>query len=198
MAIVASVPATFTAFGPAYSVTFAVPAGTWTSAVWSMDYVLSTVGPGPNSMVVETAGGNVVIGTHSSGGSYTDEGPANAGQLVDINTAAGGTLSVQVSSAIWSSAVSSFTLELFGTPGGGGNDVTSDPVEGDLTINPTPISVTLQATSYDQFLMLDTIAGRCGGTTPVTSLPVQGVLDTQDGMITNGSNIYVSSTPVQL
>ena len=112
-----SVPATFTLSTnpvPGYdeqACTFAIPAGVWTNATWRTE----GIGALFPSQSVMTLSGTVALGTAS--GSYSLSAAANAGQLADINAAAGGNLSATLRDALGSFGdddVSSFTLELVG------------------------------------------------------------------------------------
>jgi hypothetical protein len=115
---IASVPATFTNTDMSLNtaVSFAIPAGTWTSAYWSYTATLSGTSTAPR----------VVIGAHTvtfpttpSAGSNSDTVNATANQVSDIQAAQGGSLAVTFNNPAMSSgasfAVAVFTLTITGT-----------------------------------------------------------------------------------
>lgn len=128
LAPINSVPATFSgdAGAPTESVTFAVLAGTYTSAVWQFQGNADNT-QGYSEEIV-TAGPDIVDNDppgHSSG-PFNFSIAASANQLADINAAAGGNLAVTMNMNTdpglpgWTINITSFTLTLVPSGTGGG------------------------------------------------------------------------------
>jgi hypothetical protein len=98
------------------NVLFAIPAGNWTAASWSASGTCALTST--DTVNVLPHGGAVSFPAKSSSGSYS-EGPltASTNQLLQINQAAGGNVTVDFTTTDSSNSVSSFTLTLTGSGG---------------------------------------------------------------------------------
>ncbi len=107
-------PATFNTPGGAGSatVTFAVPGGSYGYGTWE---IVGTHSLGVTIAVTTGSSDSLNLGTASGSNPFDFTGGATTAQLSDINAAAGGNLSVKVSSGGNAASISSFTLTL---PGG--------------------------------------------------------------------------------
>jgi hypothetical protein len=122
MPTIPSVPATFSVAVPgSEAVTFAIPAGVWTSGTWDSQGVAGAGGGGAG---VTCNAHSQARGTYDfGGGAYVFSAAVTALQLADINAAAGGTLNATYDSTnSFQDDVSLFTLTLVGGGEGGGGD----------------------------------------------------------------------------
>lgn len=110
----------------AQSVLFAIPAGTWASASWSITGNYSTVSASIGVVSVNTGAHFATLAPFLGQSPFTLGTTATAAQIADINTAAGGNLAAEFQAVTTGSPVTftitSFTLTLVGT-GIGGNPV---------------------------------------------------------------------------
>lgn len=103
-AVIASSPSSFYvadqtfAHVPVNSVTFAIPSGGgWTSAQWDVNHTLTNVTGMNEKLQIGTTGGNVLTPTaRNADGTYAESVAASAAQLININAAAGGNLTVSI------------------------------------------------------------------------------------------------------
>lgn len=121
---ISSVLATFSnPLGPPANqvLTFAIPAGTWTSAVWSEMGSSTTFGVGATDKITTGGSHTATFPNKAAAGAFSFMLAATALQLADINAAASssGVLSASFNynGAIgFGESISSFTLTLTGTP----------------------------------------------------------------------------------
>jgi len=126
--VIPSVPATFSYNLAPTNVSFAIPAGVWTSGQWDV------VGNQPAG-----SGHTDTVGTYPSmtsapfipqaSGPFSETRVVTGGQMGDVNLQAGSNLSVDMTSSDVSIVnATSFTLTLTGTPSGGGGGTTQGEI----------------------------------------------------------------------
>lgn len=176
MPTISSVPATFVVNNATgVTVTFAIPAGTWSSGNWERVGTITLFLDNYHEQIVTTHG---TIETLITGnGSVDTVLAATSGQITDINSAAGSNLSVKVrqksadlATGGGKDTISSFTLTLSGTPATTDSDSLGTSATLSKTVTgSTNTSATFRKTVLGSLGSAATLLGPFDGIVPISA-----------------------------